>query len=40
MKSWQEYFKEILNPTTKEIIPISSPSSPTDRCDNEAQKDE
>jgi hypothetical protein len=40
MKRWQEYFKQILNPIVKQIISTTSPSSPTDRCDNEAQKDE
>jgi hypothetical protein len=38
MKRWQEYFKEILNPTVIEIIPTTS--SPTDRCADEAAKEE
>jgi transcriptional regulator with GAF, ATPase, and Fis domain len=39
-KRWQEYFKEILNPTVIKMIPTSLPlSSPIDRCDNEAEKE-
>jgi hypothetical protein len=38
MKRWQEYFAEILNPSVTEVIRTAS--SPTDRCDNEAEKEE
>jgi hypothetical protein len=42
MKRQQKYFVEILNPTLIDMIPTtSSPlSSPTDRCDNEAEEEE
>jgi hypothetical protein len=38
MKRWKEYFTEILNPTATEMIRTTS--SPTDRCDNRAEKEE
>jgi hypothetical protein len=38
MKRWQEHFNEILNPTVIEMMPITS--SPTDRYDQEAEKEE
>jgi hypothetical protein len=38
MKRWQEYFKDILNPTVIEMIPTTSP--PTERCDNEEEEEE
>jgi hypothetical protein len=42
LKRWQEHFKEILNPTVIEMIcTTSSPlASPTDRCDQEVEKEE